>query len=61
MRVGVYLRNRCDNKRLHACPGVVTLLFAKPRINDVNNPIYGQRSFGDIGCQDDLREANKIC
>lgn len=43
--VRTYPWTGCDNKRLHACACIVTLLFAETRINDVDDAVYGQRSF----------------
>ena len=49
-----HLGYRCDHQRLHASPGVVALLLREPRVNDVDDPINGQRGFCDVGCQDNL-------
>ena len=33
---------RYHNKRLHPCARVVALLFAEPRVNDIDDAINGQ-------------------
>jgi len=43
---------RRDHQRFHSCPGIVTLLLAEPRVNDVNNTINCDGGLGDV-CGDD--------
>lgn len=62
-----YPRTGSDNERLHARASIVTLLLAKARINHINDAIYGQRCFCNVGGHNNLkerereRETNKRC
>ena len=50
----------CDDKRLHSCSRVVTLLFTKSRINDINYAVYRKRCLRDICRQDNLPGKKKF-
>lgn len=45
-----------DNKWLHACACIITLLFAETWINDVDDAVYGQRSFRYVSRHNNLRK-----
>lgn len=38
-----------DDERLHAGAGVVALLLAEAGVDDVDDAVYGQRGFCDVG------------
>ena len=46
--------NRTNEQTLDPNPRIVDLLFTESRIDDVNDSIDGQRSFGDISGNDDF-------
>ena len=53
-------RDRRHQQRLNTDTWVVHLLFGKSRIDDVHNPVDGQRSFCNVGRNDNLAPGRTI-
>lgn len=55
-----HLRAWSNNKGLHSWTCIVAFLLAKSWIDDINDPIYGQRGLCNVGSYDDLWGGEKI-